>query len=166
MLPPSVDGCKALRPFQGDATVQLMALDASSTSSNSRAGAALRGETRVRAVAQSLTERGQAGRRADRQAGRATAGVLRLFRRGAAGRALVAGLFGANGSAFERRQRRNLGAGTCSTPAQFAPGWRWRACFECECLSPRAPPRPCCHPPTACCLERLPSSALSSEHLC
>lgn len=52
--PPSVDGCKALRPFQGDATVQLMALDASSassTSSNSRAGAALRGETRVRAVA-------------------------------------------------------------------------------------------------------------------
>jgi hypothetical protein len=75
VLPPSVDGCKALRPFQGDATVQLMALDASSTSSNSRAGAALRGETRVRAVAQSLTERGQAGRRADRQAGRATAGV-------------------------------------------------------------------------------------------
>ena len=164
MLPPSVDGCKALRPFQGDATVQLMALDASSTSSNSRAGAALRGETRVRAVAQSLTERGQAGRQTGRQSDGGC--VLRLFRRGAAGRALVAGLFGANGSAFERRQRRNLGAGTCSTPAQFAPGWRWRACFECECLSPRAPPRPCCHPPTACCLERLPSSALSSEHLC
>ena len=80
--------------------------------------------------------------------------MLRLVRRGAAGRALVAGLFGATGSAFKDD------SGGIWVPGPVAPRpTSWRACFECECLSPKqrctaAPPRPCC-----CCWCRLPPAA-------